>query len=105
MKKAILVSLLLASVGVAHAEGVKRCGWIENDMPGGDLTLSDRDGRWGIVTAAGQANGLEKMPNTNKGDSCGCLSVNADARSKRITQIFGGKILPVSVCQKDKALK
>ncbi|MEB2548817.1 DUF4087 domain-containing protein [Burkholderia gladioli] len=82
----------------------KRCGWIENDLPGGDLTLRDRDGTWAISTAAGVATGFEQMPAISKGDTCGCLSVATDRASKKITQVFGGKVIANSICHADKSL-
>ncbi|WP_186208811.1 DUF4087 domain-containing protein [Burkholderia gladioli] len=87
-----------------QSKAEKRCGWIENDLPGGDLTLRDRDGVWGISTAAGVATGLEQMPATSKGDTCGCLSVATDRASKKITQVFGGKVIANSICHADKSL-
>ena len=81
----------------------KRCGWIENDMPS-SLTLKDRDGTWSIVSADGQADGIAQMPDTNKGDSCGCLTVETNRRAMHATKVLGGKIIPASACQRDKSL-
>ncbi len=82
-----------------------RCGWIENDMPS-SLTLSDREGTWAIASIDQQADGFGgHMPGTNKGDSCGCLSVETDKASMRITKVLAGKLKPVSACQRDKSLK
>ena len=82
-----------------------RCGWIENDMPS-SLTLQDRDGTWTIASIGKDAEGFaDHMPDTNKGDSCGCLSVETDKASMRITKVLGGKLKPVSACQRDKSLK
>lgn len=83
----------------------KRCGWVENSLPGGELTLRDRDGTWAISDANGVANGLDKMPSLIKGDNCGCLSVVTDSTSKRITQVFSGEMTAISICQADKSLK
>ncbi|MDR5835379.1 DUF4087 domain-containing protein [Caballeronia sp. LZ034LL] len=83
----------------------KRCGWIENSLPGGELTLQDRDGTWAISSADGLAAGFDRMPATDKGDSCGCLSVAVDKQSKRVTQIFGGEIIPNSKCEADAHLR
>ncbi|GAB7534633.1 hypothetical protein BGC_08430 [Burkholderia sp. 3C] len=88
----------------APSKAEKRCGWIENDLPGGNLTLRDRDGVWGISTAAGVAAGIDQMPATEKGDTCGCLSVATDKASKRITRVFGGKAIANSICHADKSL-
>ncbi|WP_186156706.1 DUF4087 domain-containing protein [Burkholderia gladioli] len=83
----------------AQSKAEKRCGWIENNLPGGDLTLRDREGTWAISTAAGVATGFEQMPATSKGDTCGCLSVATDRASKKITQVFGGKVIANSICE------
>ncbi|AEA60107.1 DUF4087 domain-containing protein [Burkholderia gladioli] len=88
----------------AQSKAEKRCGWIENDLAGRDLTLRDREGTWAISTAAGVATGFEQMPATSKGDTCGCLSVATDRASKKITQVFGGKVIANSICHADKSL-
>jgi len=69
------------------------------------LTLKDRDGTWSIVSADGQANGFAQMPDTNKGDSCGCLTVETNKQAMRITKVLGGALKPVSACQQDKSLR
>jgi antitoxin component YwqK of YwqJK toxin-antitoxin module len=78
---------------------VKRCGWIENNLPS-SLSLKDRDGTWDLTNAEG----LENAPATGKGDSCGCMTVVSDKASMRILTISGGKLSPVSTCQKDAML-
>jgi antitoxin component YwqK of YwqJK toxin-antitoxin module len=84
---------------------VKRCGWIENDMPSG-LALKDREGTWNIVggTASGTPSGFDQMPPTNKGDSCGCLTVQTHHASMQIVHLLGGSLKPISACQKDNSL-
>lgn len=82
----------------------KRCGWVENSLPGGELTLRDRDGTWAISDANGVANGLERMPALIKGDNCGCLTVATDRTRKRITQVFSAEMTAISICQADKSL-
>lgn len=91
---------------LADGPAVKRCGWIENDMPS-SLTLKDRDGTWNIVggQASGEPAGFDQMPPTDKGDSCGCLTVQTNRQSMQIIKIFGGELKPVSACQQDKSLK
>jgi hypothetical protein len=99
------VVLLVALTPTQSAMAAQtRCGWIENDMPSG-LTLSDREGTWIIKTIDKSADGFEHMPDTDKGDSCGCLSVETDKATMRITRILGGKLKPVPACQADKSLK
>lgn len=78
---------------------VKRCGWIENDMPS-SLKLKDRDGTWDLTNAEG----MDNAPLTEKGESCGCLTVVSDKTSIRILKIRGGKLSPVSTCQSDRSL-
>lgn len=85
-----------------HAE--TRCGWISNTMPS-SLEISDRDGTWGIATFTAQADGLDKMPGTDKGDTCGCVYGTTDKATHKFTRITGGKILKASVCSADKSLK
>jgi antitoxin component YwqK of YwqJK toxin-antitoxin module len=92
-----------ASAFTSDGPAEKRCGWIENDMPSG-LTLKDRDGTWSISSADSQADGLSQMPDTNKGDSCGCLTIETNRQSMRVTKVLGGKILAVATCQRDRSL-
>jgi hypothetical protein len=98
-----LIALVLFNQGATAAE--MRCGWIENTMPS-SLTLTDRHGSWDLVTSDWQTEGFDhNMPSTNRGDSCGCLNVETDKNSKRITKVLSGKLLPTSTCQRDKSLK
>jgi len=100
-------ALLLMGLYVSQAASAAqlRCGWIENDMPS-SLTLSDREGTWTIVSIDKQADGFDDhMPDTNKGDSCGCLSVETDKASMLITKVLAGKLKPVAACRRDKSLK
>jgi len=100
-------ALLLMGLYVSQAASAAqlRCGWIENDMPS-SLTLSDREGTWTIVSIDKQADGFDDhMPDTNKGDSCGCLSVETDKASMLIIKVLAGKLKPVAACRRDKSLK
>jgi len=94
-----------ASVNQVVSDGpaAKRFGWIENDMPS-SLTLRDRDGTWSISSVNSQADGLAQMPETNKGNACGCLTVETNRHSMRVIKVLDGKILPVETCQSDKSL-
>jgi len=105
MKKAgiaagALVVAMSAAVPV-HAE--MRCGWISNVMPS-SLSIDDRDATWSIATIDRTADDFEKMPDTNRGDTCGCVTGTTDKQSHRFTKITGGKILPAATCQRDKSL-
>lgn len=97
-----LIALILFTQGATAAE--MRCGWIENTMPS-SLTLTDRDGSWDLVTGDWQTGGFDNMPSTNRGDSCGCLTVETDKTSRRITKVVRGKLLPTSTCKLDKSLR
>lgn len=68
-------------------------------MPSG-LALKDRDGTWDLTNAEG----LNSVPATDRGDSCGCLTVVSDKASMRILKILGGKLSPLSACQRDATL-
>lgn len=97
------IALVVALVAMsAHAEN--RCGWISNTMPS-DLTLSDRDGQWKIATFTWNADGFEKMPDTDKGDTCGCVTGTTNKETHQFTRVTGGKLLPSKVCNADKSLK
>ena len=92
----------------SDAPAAMRCGWIENSLPGGDLTLRDRDGTWAIRGGAvdGDPEGFDtKMPATDKGDSCGCLTVQTNRQHMQIIAILGGRIIPVARCQADRSLR
>lgn len=91
------------SADTSDGPAAKRCGWIENDMPS-SLTLKDRDGTWSVVSGDRQAEGFAHMPDTNKGDSCGCLTIETNKQSMRVTKVLGGKILAVATCQRDRSL-
>ncbi|MFC0577422.1 DUF4087 domain-containing protein [Paraburkholderia solisilvae] len=97
----LLIALSLPKPAIAAQT---RCGWIENDMPS-SLTLSDRDGTWTIASIDQQADGFAHMPDTRKGDACGCLSVETDQATMHITKVLGGRLKPVSACRRDKNLK
>jgi len=90
----------------ADGPAARRCGWVENDMPS-SLTLKDRDGTWNIVggQVSGEPAGFDQMPPTDKGDSCGCLTVQTNRQSMQIVKIGGGELKPVAACQQDKNLK
>jgi antitoxin component YwqK of YwqJK toxin-antitoxin module len=90
----------------ADGPAAKRCGWVENDMPS-SLTLKDRDGTWNIVggQVSGEPAGFDQMPPTDKGDSCGCLTVQTNHQAMQIVKIGGGELKPVAACQQDKSLK
>jgi hypothetical protein len=102
-----LLSALLATTTSAHAE--TRCGWLQNGGTHG-LDLFDRDGDWQIIgnnTAGNDAPpGFDQhMPATDEGRSCGCLTVDTNKATHRITRIYKGKLIPIQKCQADPSLK
>lgn len=99
-------SSALHAQAVADGPATHRCGWIENDMPS-SLALRDRDGTWQIAggSASGTPAGFDQMPPTNKGDSCGCLTVETNRQAMQVVKILGGSLKPLSACQSDKSLR
>ncbi|MFL9987649.1 hypothetical protein [Paraburkholderia sediminicola] len=99
MKRKLVAAVLLATLSItAHAE--TRCGIITNSLPGGELTLDDRDAAWQL-----DANGVpDKMPDTNRGEQCGCISGAIDPKTHAFTSITGGQLKPMAACDADKKL-
>lgn len=99
MKRGITAAVLLAMLSLtAHAE--TRCGIITNSLPGGELTLDDTDAAWQL-----DANGVpDKMPDTRRGEQCGCVSGTTDAATHAFTSVTGGSIKSMKVCDADKKL-
>jgi len=101
MKRLTLAAALLTTLSVAmtaHAE--MRCGIISNSLPGGELTLDDRDAGWNLA-----AQGVpDKMPDTNKGEQCGCVSGTTNATTHEFTSITAGKSKPMKACSFDAKL-
>ncbi|WP_335672062.1 DUF4087 domain-containing protein [Phyllobacterium zundukense] len=108
-----------ANLAAPAPSGEVRCGWIENPTPG-DLFLIDKDATW-TITSQGQAEGpdaagVDNIPDgdpkqfvdtsrgTGHGYSCGCLTVETNAKDQRITKVVSGKNLPLAKCRADKAL-
>lgn len=82
-----------------------RCVLSQNDMPSSPA-LSDREDMWTIASIDTQASGIDHhIPDTDKGDSCGCLSLETDKTTMTITKVLGEKLNPVSARQHDKSLK
>ncbi|MFU1980272.1 DUF4087 domain-containing protein [Bordetella hinzii] len=108
MKKIAFVLLAASSLIGAPSfaqDRESRCGWIENDMPSG-MTLTDKDGNWTIATMTYAADGFdEHMPEVNAQEACGCLDVEVDKASKRVTRLFGGKVIQKKVCASDPSLR
>jgi hypothetical protein len=112
----IFLGLMAWSLPAAAAE--QRCGWYGNPAPG-DMLLTDRHGDWWI-TGGGEgadANGLNRapqmsdrgfieagVPGSGRGYNCACLTVETNARTRRITRVISGKIVPLAQCRNDKSL-
>ncbi|MBO1111831.1 DUF4087 domain-containing protein [Bordetella petrii] len=102
---AVTLITALTIVPISAFAKETRCGWIENDMPSG-MSLTDKDGNWTIATMTEAASGFEQyMPPINKQEACGCLVVDTDSVTRRITTIYGGKVLQYKICKADEALK
>ena len=107
----VTAAVALAAPGQA-AE--RRCGWIENPTPA-NWWLRDRDAEWTISTMEGyQAPGADLMPDMTKagwvktnveyGYGCGCMVVEVDRASERITRLISATPIPLSRCRADHAL-
>lgn len=110
------VGLVVWALPAASAE--KRCGGYGNPTPG-DMLLIDGHGDWWI-TGGGEgadAKGLNNapqmsdkgfietnVPGSGHGYNCACLTVEANAKTHRITRVISGQILPLARCQSDKSL-
>lgn len=113
---ALLLPLTAAAIVSPAAPAAKgqRCGWIHNPTPA-NWSLTDRDGEWEIGSQGGyQAPGMDKIPdlsesrwvatNGSYGYGCGCMTVDANPRSKRITRIYSVRQQSLAVCRADKKL-
>ncbi|CAJ7709331.1 Putative exported protein precursor [Burkholderia pseudomallei] len=99
MKIKLVATLVVAMLSIAaHAE--TRCGIITNTLPGGALTLDDRDASWQL-----DAEGVpDKMPPTNRGEQCGCVTGTTNPATHAFTSVTGGKLKPMKACDVDKKL-
>ena len=121
LARATVTLLPLVAIGAApapdaaaKAKPVKLCGWVVNPTPG-NWSLIDRRGEWEIGMQGGyQAPGLDKFPdfsekqwvatNGSYGYGCGCVTADVNARTKRITRIYGATQQKLAVCRADKKL-
>ena len=114
MKRALVAILALCAAGPALAVE-KRCGWIDNPTPG-NWWLTDSQGEWLLGAQGGyQAPGMDNMPDLSEkgwvrtygyyGYGCACLTVETDARTKRVTRLIAASQLPLRKCRADKALE
>ena len=123
MTNALRLPLMIVVIMVCFhlqsaASAERRCGWYQNPTPG-NLMLTDRDGTWWI-TSQMEANGpdaagSDKAPNFDPkqyvrtqmngyGYGCACLTVETDAKSKRIIKVISGDTVPMAQCKRDKSL-
>ena len=99
MKRTLVAAVLLATLSIT-AQAEMRCGIITNSLPGGELTLDDRDAAWQL-----DANGVpDKMPDTNRGEQCGCVTGTTDPKTHAFTSITGGQLKSMAVCNGDSKL-
>lgn len=110
MFKPIVLAFILAIGFYANqsfaAENV--CGWIEaNDGSKPTLMITDSRETWVIVdkrTMDYAADGLQSLPKIAVGKSCGCIKADVDHHNRIITEVYGGKNLPLKQCLADKKL-
>jgi hypothetical protein len=112
---ASLTSTVANAASSSPARPVTRCGWVVNPTPG-NWWLTDNKGDWILSTQGSdeEALGMEnigdisahdyKATNGNYGYACGCMKVESDEASMRITAIYSFKQLPLSKCERDKNL-
>ena len=109
---AALIAAAITLAAPALAE--QRCGWVENPTPA-NWWLRDRDGEWTISTMGGyQAPGSDEMPDMSKagwvktngehGYGCGCMVVEVDRASMRITRLISATPVRLARCRADHAL-
>lgn len=100
MKRLTFAAAIVISALSINAHAETRCGIVTNTLPGGDLTLDDRDAAWTL-----DQNGVpDNMPPTNRGEQCGCVTGTTDAQTHTFTSVTGGKLKPMKVCDADKKL-
>lgn len=111
----VTIAFSLLSTPVAARPKQVRCGWIANPTPA-NWYLFDRQGRWTISTQGGpRATGFQLMPDFERsewiatnvgsyGHGCGCVTVDSDIKTKRITRIYSVRQTKLSVCRADKSL-
>lgn len=114
MKHALALAVASLAISVPGLAAERRCGWIENPTPA-NWWLTDRQGEWTIGTQGGaQAEGMDNMPdmstrgwvatNGNYGYGCGCMTVETNAKHKRITRIISAAPVPLRQCRADRSL-
>lgn len=115
--KFIAVAFLLLSnsfdVGGQTKKFVTRCGWLDNPTPS-NFSLYDKEREW-IISIQGnyQVEDFEVPDfksqwietNNSYGYGCACLQMTVDKETSRVLAIRKSFVKPLSVCQKDKALR
>jgi hypothetical protein len=109
----LAIGIVLAATLPANA--AMRCGWIVNPTPG-NWWLNDAQGTWVIMTQ-GQgdgADGMDLIPDLTERDwvsvngpsyGYGCACMNVETRGETVTRIRSFRQLPLSKCERDRALK
>ncbi|MES2986821.1 MAG: DUF4087 domain-containing protein [Pseudomonadota bacterium] len=118
MRNLILALVAASTLLPVQADGgtrEKRCGWIANPTPA-NWNLFDREGRWSIgEQGRHQARGLRTMPDFDRaewvttnvgsyGHGCGCMTVDTDAKTKRVTRIYVTQQQKLAICRADRKL-
>ena len=90
-----------------------RCGWLDNPTPS-NFSLYDREREWIISVQGGYQVEDFAAPdfksqwietNNSYGYGCACLNMTVDKETSRVLAIIKSYVKPLSVCQKDNALK
>jgi len=103
----VLFIALFFIPGPANAQQeskVMMCGWTSK-ATFNDITMTDADDTWVLAENGYEVYGFNKLPDIPQGDACACIKVDRDFRTRRIIQVYGGKIIPTKKCMQDPALK
>ena len=116
MRSTLVLAAALALSVPASAATRHLCGWIENPTPA-NWSLTDRSGEWIIGVQGGrQADGdlpdfdigrrywVKTQPNGH-GYGCACIDAEVDEVTREVATVVKAKVLRLSVCRRDRALK
>ena len=117
MQSIVRLSIGLAALIALDTTGQtaeRRCGWVENPTPA-NWWLRDREAEWTLSSMGGdEAQGQDNMPdmstrgwvktNGGYGYGCGCMVVEVDRASKRITRLISATPVPLARCYADNTL-
>jgi hypothetical protein len=99
MKSKLAARFAFAMLSITvHAE--TRCGISTNTLPGGNLTLDDRDATWDLDAGEDRS----KRPDLERGDQCGCVTGTTNPATHTFTSVTSGKLKPMKACDAGKKL-